>query len=163
MLTAVGTVLQAMIPGIDVEIGQANLVPEPQVADFIVLTKSGRARQATNVQTWGEPAPTTLDRSMSTAVTYQADIHGPNSADNAQVVAELWRDSFTCDALTGAGLRPLHATDPQQAPFINGSNQYEDRWVTNLVLQANVEISTAQQFAATLEAGLIEVDTKFPP
>lgn len=98
-------------------------------------------------------------------LTVQVDIHGPNSTDNTQIVATLFRDEYATlffDALDPP-LAPLYVDDGRQIPFVSGENQYEDRWVLMMKLQLNPVVSTSQQFADTLTVGIEEIDTYFPP
>jgi hypothetical protein len=92
-------------------------------------------------------------------IVVQLDVHGPNSADNTQTITTLFRDDFGVQQFIGSGfdVAPLYADDPKQIPFINDQSQYEDRWVIEAHLQANCVISTAQQFASSLNVNLIEV------
>lgn len=100
-----------------------------------------------------------------TEVAIQLDVHGPNSTDNCQIISTLFRDGYGYDffAQQPADMAPLYTDDGRQMPFINGENQYEDRWVMNVYMQANIAVSTGQQFAdiLTLE-GVIDVDATFP-
>ncbi len=143
----------------DIFEGQANRVPEPKADNFIVFTPTYRRRLATNVETWTIDAePAELRHEKSTEVTVQLDIHGSASADNAAVIATLWRSDYACRALDPVA-QPLYATDGHQAPFVNAAKQYEFRWVMSLVMQANVTLSTPMEFADTIDVTLIEADT----
>jgi len=94
-----------------------------------------------------------------TEITYQLDVHGPNSADNAQVVTTLFRDQFGIDVFAASGfdVAPLHADDPRQVPFINAESQYENRWIVEAHLQANQVVSLPLQFADAANVTLQEV------
>ena len=87
-----------------------------------------------------------------TQVTVQLDVHGPSSADNAQVITTLFRDQYATQMFyqSGFDMAPLYTSDPRQSPFINGEQQYEDRWTIDLVLQANPVLSVPLQFAVEL-------------
>lgn len=89
-----------------------------------------------------------------TKVTIQLDVHGPNSGDNAQIISTTWRDEYAVDqfATSGFDVTPLYASDPHQVPFMNGEQQFENRWVVDLVMQANPIVTATQQFADQLEA-----------
>lgn len=169
IMTGLRTFLLGILPaGTEVVRGQDNQVPEPADANFVVMTPTFRRRLATNVDTWSltDPDPTTQQVLQSTQADVQLDIHGPSSTDSAQVIATLFRDDYCVQVFIGLGLdmRPLNADDGHQIPFINGEDQYEDRWVMTLSLQADPVVSTNQQFANTLgPVGLIEVDTTYPP
>ena len=98
-------------------------------------------------------------------ITIQVDVHGPNSTDNTQRIVTLFRDAFACDFFTDGGypVQPLYIDNGDQIPFVNGENQYEDRWVLQARLQANPVVSTPQQFADTLTVGIKEIDAYYPP
>lgn len=79
----------------------------------------------------------------------QIDIHGPMSADNAQIVATVMRDTYACEAFAATPIQaaPLYATDPRQMPFVNEHQQVEDRWTVDVALQLNAVVILPQQFA----------------
>lgn len=95
----------------------------------------------------------------------QCDVHGPNSADNAQKITTMLRDAYACDffAASGFDIQPLYSVDPRQMPFINGESQYEYRWMVDILLQANPIVSTSEQFAGELQISLVNVDAAYPP
>ncbi len=100
-----------------------------------------------------------------TEITYQVEAYGPDSADMIQIISTTWRDDFACQFLGGYGLgiQPLYASVPRQLPFWSGEKQTTNRWMIDLVLQANPVVSVPQQFAGTAVVGLFEVDTTYPP
>lgn len=100
-----------------------------------------------------------------TKVTIQLDVHGPNSPDNAQLIATLFRDEYAIQqfATSGYSVVPMYAEDPRQIPFMDGEQQFEDRWVVDCVMQVNAAVTVPQQYASQLDVGLKEVDTTFPP
>lgn len=99
-----------------------------------------------------------------TEYTVQIDVHGPNAADNAQVISSLFRDEYATTVFAGLNPRvqPLHADDPRQIPFTNGEQQTENRWVINAVMQANFTADVPQQYADEAHIKLIEVESAFP-
>lgn len=102
---------------------------------------------------------------QKTDVVMQCDVHGPNSSDNAQVIATAMRDEVAqryFDPST-TGVAPLYADDPKQIPFINAEKQYETRWVVDCHLQANILVVFPQEFAAVVEVDVISVDATYPP
>lgn len=103
---------------------------------------------------------------QNSMATVQLDIHGPNGADNAQVISTLLRDEFGVEQFAIAdptgGISPLFADDPKQIPFINDSQQYEDRWVVECRLQVNQTVSVPQQYADGIDVRLISVEASFP-
>lgn len=96
----------------------------------------------------------TIASLQETEITLQADIHGPASADNASRISTLFRDQFGVSAFQAQGfpIAPLYTTEPRQIPFDNGEQQVEERWVVDLCMQANIAITTTQQFADELIA-----------
>ena len=98
---------------------------------------------------------------QSTQVTVQLDVHGPASADNAQIISTLLRDEYAVDQFP-SGIAPLYCDDPQQIPFVNDQDQYETRWVVRAQLEAEQTVTVPQQFADTLAVGLIDVEEAYP-
>ena len=84
----------------------------------------------------------------------QCDFHGAAATDQAQVFATLFRSGYACDYFQGTGLQPDYCTDGQQMPFINGEDQYETRWTLSAVFDANITVSTPQQFANKVTVAL---------
>lgn len=95
----------------------------------------------------------------------QLDIHGPTSADNAQVISTLMRDAYgvTAFAALNPNVIPLLADDPRQMPFLNAAQQYENRWVVEAWLQANVTLTAPLQYADVLAVDVVSVEEAFPP
>jgi hypothetical protein len=167
-VTVLRSFLLAVLP-VNTEVirAEVNRVPEPKNPDFAILTPSTRARLSTNVITYndGWPGAQTRATKQPTQVTIQIDVHGPASADNAQIITTLLRDDYACTVFAASGydIAPLYASDPMQAPFFNGEQQVEWRWTIDAVLQANTVVTMPQDFAATIEIDLINVDVNYPP
>lgn len=162
-----GFLLSILPPGVVVIAGQSNRVPEPAGSNYVVMTPIMRTRLSTNIDIYADPETQIGSRSIQTATraTIQIDAHGPGASDNTQVILAMFRDSFACEAFGKSSftIQPLFTSDPRQMPFINDQQQYEDRWTLDAELQVNPVVSTTQQFADTLSAGLIEVDAAYPP
>lgn len=96
--------------------------------------------------------------------TAQLDVHGPSAGDNVQIISTAWRDGFAVDQFSTSGfdVTPLYASDPHQMPFENAEQQIEERYVIDVVMQANPILTVPQQFASQLEANLIEVQAQYP-
>lgn len=99
--------------------------------------------------------------------TIQADVHGGNSADNAQIITTIFRDGAGVDIFAGlrpqADIVPLYTSDPRQMVFWNEQSQTENRWVIELELQVNQVVSLGQAYADAVTVGLVSVDAEFPP
>lgn len=172
LFTALRSFLTDVVPpDVDVIQGQNNRVPEPKSPDFVTMTPIFRGRLATNVTTTFDGAPTeepgTRTDTMGTRVTVQLDVHGPNSADNAQLIATLFRSDIATDYFEALGvpIAPLFTEDPHQLPYLNAEQQVENRWVVDTVLQANIGVQSGQEFAdsLTIRGGIIDVDVVYPP
>lgn len=100
-------------------------------------------------------------RTAAAQWTVQADIHGPNSMNNARTIDTLFRSEFATDFFSAQNpqIAPLYAGDPHNAPFQNEEQQIEFRWVIDLEFQINVDIGTPQQFADTVKVTTIEAET----
>jgi hypothetical protein len=88
-----------------------------------------------------------------TRVTVQLDVHGPNSADNAQTISTLFRDDYAVQQFLTSGFDvvPCYADDPRSVPFQNGEQQWETRYVVDAVMQVNQLIyGVPTQFAGAL-------------
>jgi hypothetical protein len=160
-----------LLPDLEIVRGQGNLVPEPKGNDFIVLTPILRTRLETNIDTLGLPTGSDLlNGSLSmmapTKLMVQADVHGPASGDNAQIVLTAFRDAFAAQWFTDqqiVGIMPLYTSDARQIPFINAEQQYENRWTLDLAMQINPVVTVPMQFAREIDVGLISIDVAYPP
>jgi hypothetical protein len=101
-----------------------------------------------------------FEATQSVEVCVQLDVHGPNSADNAQVISTLFRDEYAVDQFTTSGfdVAPLYADDPKQLPFENENQQIEMRWVIDAMMNANQTVTAPQAFFTAVKIGLVPVD-----
>lgn len=171
VLGALRSVLLTYLGTIEIVRSEINRVAEPIGPDFIVMTPPRRERLSTNVAVYSDgflltpPQPGTVGTMQPTMITVQLDIHGPNSANNAQIVSTLFRDRVACElfAATGLAVQPLYADEPHQAPFEDAEQQTEFNWSIDVVLQANIIVTTPQDFAGEVNIGLLNVDRTYPP
>jgi len=93
--------------------------------------------------------------------TAQLDVHGPNSADNSQIITTLFRDDYGVEqfAASGFDVTPLYASEPRQMPFLNENQQIEERWSVDAVMQCNPVVNVPQQFASQLQATLSDTQS----
>jgi hypothetical protein len=98
-------------------------------------------------------------------VTVQLDVHGPSAGDNAAIISTLFRDEYGVDQFASSGfdVTPLYTSDPIQLPFVNDSQQVEQRWVIDASLQCNPVLTIPQEFAGELALTLVNVDVIYPP
>lgn len=156
--------LQILPAGVEVIIGQQNRIPQPSPDNFVITWPVLRKRLATTVVDWdtdplNEPSASTNTESVR--IDIQLDFHGADSTDNAQVFATNFRSAYACQYFAGTGIQPDYCSDGAQMPFINGENQYEDRWTLTATLDANIAVTINQQFADIVTPEAINVDAAF--
>lgn len=147
---AAGTTVGTQISGTPGGLGTYNVSPAQTVAPGTIFQAGGGI--------YLQPTKFRL----------QIDVHGPNSADNAQIISTMMRDDYGVmffNSLPGTGglVVPLYADDPRQTPFSNDQQQVEDRWTIDAALQVNAAVLLPQQFAGNVAVGLINVDATYPP
>lgn len=152
VIQSLGEFLQSVLPtGFEVMRGQVNRVAEPATADYAVMWPVLRERIETNIDTYDSTAQT-KSMMQPMKISIQVDVHGPSSADNAQIISTVFRDGLGVDTFKSSGfdVEPLYSDDPRQAPFVNGEQQVEERWILTMAMQANPIVGTSQQSATTV-------------
>jgi len=144
------------------------------VAASTIITAFGTGTGGTGTYTVGvsqtvasEPMTCgTNNAQQFTEYMIQLDVHGPSSADNAQIISTLFWDqaAFEQFGTNSFEIEPLYCEDPRQIPFVNAEQNYEDRWVIDVRLQVNPIVQTPIQYAVELgPVDLIDVDVTYPP
>lgn len=100
---------------------------------------------------------------VGTEWTVQLDVHGPNGADNANVLDTLFRSEVGTDFLEPLGVSPLHIDSRGLQPFVNGESEVEWRWVLEAHVQVNVAVTTPQQFFDEAVVHTVEVAPNYVP
>jgi hypothetical protein len=166
VFTALRTVLLGWLTSsVEIVRAQQNRVPEPTAADFVVMLPVTRERISTNVVTFSDgfasSLPSTRSDAQPTKYSIQLDVHGPNSANNSTILSTLFRSDVACDAFaaTGYDVTPLYSADPRQLPFIDAEQQFEDRWTFDVALQANIIVTSPQDFAGTVTVSTTSATT----
>lgn len=157
-----GSVTATTLTVMDMLIGAINVSAQPTLFGASVLSGTQITQQITGVS--GSSGTYTISKSQivahtqfaagfagmmqPTQLTVQCDIHGPNSADNVQIISTLMRSSYACDlfAATGYDVTPLYASDPRQSPFQNAESQIERMWSCDISLQVNPIVYAPQQY-----------------
>lgn len=145
--------------------GINNRVPSPPIdPGYVVMQAVLQNRLRTNIDRWDESdlLADEIAIEQGTQLTVQLDCYGALSSDWAVMLSTLLRDEAACTALAPL-MAPLYANDPILAPWVDGEEQYEERWIVGAVLQYNPVTSTAQEFANAAEVALINVDEAYPP
>jgi hypothetical protein len=143
--------------------GLQNRVAMP-AGDFIEITASLSSPLSTNVQTYAPDNNASLNK-RSTQLSVQIDCYGVSAMDNANMLSMMLRSDYACQSFAASGLdmQPLYANDAHQLAFVSGEEQWIERWTFDAVLQINPVVSVPQDFADSLEVGLIDVDVVYPP
>lgn len=143
-----------LFPAVEVIRGLQNNTPMP-TGGFIALTPIGQARLGTNESRYNGVGSKFLTR--HTQYDVQFDFYGPDSSDWATTVETAFRDQYGCDTL-GPVIAPLYCGNAQQAPLIDGEENYEERWIISASVQFNPEVELPQQYADILNINLFKVD-----
>lgn len=85
----------------------------------------------------------------SIMVTMQLDFYGQEAQKRSRIVANFWRDTYGFDNLNVC--KPVDVKDYRHMPYVNESNQYEDRYSLDLTLQYNPEVTHSQEFVTDIE------------
>lgn len=160
--------LQVLPAGTEVIRTQVNRVAPPKSALWVAMTARSRQTLATTIDTWDQNSqvdPTTLQHLHKVQLNIQLDFYGETSADAASTVAALFRTTYCVDFFTATGfpLAPLYATDGNQMPLISGEEQYISRWTNEVALQANLTVSTNQDYMDSVAVDLVNVEVVYPP
>jgi hypothetical protein len=138
-----------------------NRAARPEGA-YVSFTPGLRRPLCTNVTSGDASTRTVLSPDQ---MSFQIDCYGDGSADLAKTLNALFRDQYAVDLFKAAGfdIAPLYATDVMQAPFVDESDQYEERYTFEIEVQINAAIVAPQQSCNMLDMVLTSVDATYPP
>ena len=89
----------------------------------------------------------------SVEVRMQLDFYGKLAQGRARMIAALWKNMYSTESMDVC--QPLYiASGPNRMPYINDSNQYEDRYMLDLALQYNPSVQHAQDFVTDTEISI---------
>lgn len=152
------------ILGNEVEVvrGMGNRVPQPNDS-YVQLTEIMDQPLATNETSYNDPGISVGTRSIKSQsqLMIQVDCYGESSANWSTAIGRLFRDPYGCKMLAPV-CQPLYATAARMMPLVNGSLQYERRYMFEAVLQYNPVITVSQEFADSLNLTLLNVDKVYP-
>ncbi len=102
--------------------------------------------------------------SQPTEITIQVDIYGPGAADNTSNVTTLLRDGFADlwfrrQGYFDRGIGLLDVGEVRQMAFVDGENQFEDRYSFDVKMQVNQVTSPSQDFADSISIKTTPADT----
>lgn len=145
---------------------QQNRMAMP-TGDFILMTGLGTPSLSTDKTTFapGSSNPGNETHARSTQWNVQLDCYGPDAADIAALIATAFKTDYAAAqfALAAIEIQPLYANDPRQMTIVDSEQQYEPRWIVELVLQFNPVVTLPQDYAIALSVIPAEVDAVFPP
>jgi hypothetical protein len=97
---------------------------------------------------------------VATQLTAQVDWYGPNAWANAQAVETTFRSSLGTQVIEGLNsqLTALYCDSARQVGYVDGEQQWEDRWMSELTLQLNPTVLTLQEAATSVVITLAPVD-----
>ena len=171
-LSALRSYLLSLMPaGTEIVKGNINCVPSPVSQTYIVMQPLFRTALDLTVDSYQDNVTTGFAYSQrSTQLTVQCDFHGATAGDLAQIFTTLFRDQSACAffssvLINGVNMicQPLYTSEPRMIPFINDQNQWEYRYSVDAELQINPTVTQTQQFAASLNITVIEVDATYKP
>ena len=143
--------LLALFPGSERQVIQSIQNNQPLPANAVVMHILFSTNLDQAVVT--ELPPTEADIQNSVDVRMQFDFYGSMAEQRSTVVYNLWRSPYACERLSVC--QPLYVKSHDRRPYVNDSNQYEDRWILDLALQYNPQVTVAQDFTDT--APLIDI------
>jgi len=129
---------------------------------YVSFTPGLRRPLSTNRETRDDNSRTV---SRPEQMSFQIDCYGQGSSELAEMLNVLYRDAYACDLFDSFGFSgaPLYAGDIQQAPYVNGEDQYENRYTFEIELQINSRVTVPLQSCNILGIDLVSVDATFPP
>ena len=138
----------------------------PPPVPYVVMNAVSKTRISTNISSVstsiiGSHTVTSLTLMKPTRYNFQLDVVGDLAADWAEVISMLWFGGTASEFLAAYGIAPLYNDDPKYAPWINDSNQWEQRWIVRLCLQFNPALIIPVGSFASAEVGVVDVQT-FP-
>lgn len=118
-----------------------NNQPLPDNAIVMQVLFSGNLDES--VTTYNPPNEAIVQNSVE--VRMQLDFYGTSAESRSRIVANLWKNYYGTENMEKC--QPLYVQSHQRRPYINDSNQYEDRFILDLALQYNPSVTRAQDFA----------------
>ena len=158
---AVRAYIKSIAGDMSVQRTPVNRASMPKGA-YVSFTPGLRRPLSTNRETRDDNSRTV---SRPEQMSFQIDCYGQGSSELAEMLNVLYRDVYACDLFDSFGFSdaPLYAGDIQQAPYVNGEDQYENRYTFEIELQINSRVTVPLQSCNILGIDLVSVDATFPP
>lgn len=139
----VRTFLLGLFPGSERQVIQAAQNNNPLPKNAIVMQVLFTGNLDIAVVTPLPPAEAVIQNSVE--VRMQIDFYGALAEERSRLVNIVWRTNYACERLTAC--QPLYVQSYNRHVYVNDSNQYEDRWIMDVGLQYNPQVTIAQEFS----------------
>ena len=143
--------LLGLFPDATPQIVQSIQNNQPLPENAIVMQVLFDSNMDESVTTYNPPNEAMVQNSVEVRV--QIDFYGAMAESRSRIVANLWKNHYGTDNMTIC--KPLYVQSRQRHPYINDSNQYEDRFILDLGLQYNPTVTHAQDFAEDASVTII--------
>lgn len=140
--------LLGLFPGAPSQIIQSAQNNQPLPENAIVMQVLFDSNMDESVTTYNPPGEAMVQNSVEVRV--QLDFYGAMAESRSRIVANLWKNYYGTDNMEIC--KPLYVQSRQRHPYINDSNQYEDRFILDLALQYNPSVTHPQDFAEEVDA-----------
>lgn len=145
--------LLGLFPGSELQIVQSAQNNQPLPNNAVVMQILFAKNLDVAVETY---RPTTeVDIQNSVEARMQIDFYGSSAEARSRILNNLWRNQFACDRLKAC--QPLYVQSYNRHVYVNDSNQYEERWIIDLALQYNPQVTVAQDFTDSAAINIIPV------
>lgn len=135
--------LLGLFPDATLQVVQSTQNNQPLPENAIVMQVLFDSNMDESVTTYNQPNEAMVQNSVEVRV--QLDFYGAMAESRSRIVANLWKNYYGTDNMEIC--KPLYVQSRQRHPYINDSNQYEDRFILDLGLQYNPTVTHAQDFA----------------
>ncbi|MGY0156363.1 phage neck terminator protein [Edwardsiella tarda] len=143
---------------------QANRTSMPK-GQFCILTPLRFERLSTTRsinQDTGSPSTSAMGWTEVRRADIQVDIYGANAGDRAVTLETVFASGYAYDKIKAIDARvaPLYSTAAIQAPMIDAEQQWQERWMITLSLQAHITVSMPQDYFDKADISTVMADVK---
>ena len=134
--------LLGLFPDAAMQIIQSTQNNQPLPENAIVMQFLFDSNMDEAVTTYSPPTEAHVQNSVQARM--QLSFYGKQAEARSRIVANLWKNYYSSDNMTIC--KPLYVQSRHRLPYINDSNNYEDRFILDLALQYNPYVTHAQDF-----------------
>lgn len=122
------------------------------VSDTEVIGPDHMGFEGTGFQPFGQAVfyassgPNAVSIQNSVEVRMQLDFYGETAEPRSRIINNLWRTFYGCERLKTC--QPLYVQSYNRHVYVNDSNQYEDRWILDVALQYNPQVTIGQDYTS---------------